>query len=82
MSNILVMVLLGAIAGWVAQKIVGKSRGGLIPNIIIGIIGSFIGGFIFEYFDKSGVTGLNLHSIAVASIGSIVLLVVVRIISK
>jgi uncharacterized membrane protein YeaQ/YmgE (transglycosylase-associated protein family) len=73
--GILGWIILGGIAGWVAKSItgVGEERGCLY-NIVIGIIGSVIGGLIFSYFGGHGVTGFNFYSLAVAAVGAIVFL--------
>lgn len=77
--SIIAWIILGAVAGTLAS-IVLPSRGGLIANIIIGILGAFVGGYLFEYFGEAGVTGLNLYSIFVATVGSIVCLWVASLI--
>lgn len=72
-------LILGAIAGWIASIIMGKdSEMGAFANIIVGIVGAFIGGFIFNLIGTSGVTGFNLWSIIVAIIGSCILLYIVN----
>lgn len=72
--SILAWLILGLIAGFIGSKIVNKSGEGLILDIILGILGAFAGGFLFSLFGAGGVTGLNLYSLLVAVIGSIVLL--------
>ena len=72
--SILAWLILGLIAGFIGSKIVNKSGEGLILDIILGIVGAFAGGFLFNLFGAQGVTGLNLYSLLVAVIGSIVLL--------
>jgi uncharacterized membrane protein YeaQ/YmgE (transglycosylase-associated protein family) len=68
--------VLGPIAGFVASKIVNKSGEGMILDIILGIVGAVLGGFLFERFGMAGVTGLNLYSILVAVVGASVFLVI------
>lgn len=76
-------ILLGALSGWIASKIMGKNEQmGALANIIVGIIGAFIGGFVFNIIGASGVTGFNIWSIIVAVIGSCILLFVVNKIKK
>lgn len=73
--SIIVWIILGALAGWAASIIMG--RGGqmnLWKNIVIGMVGSIIGGFIATLFGGSGVTGLNFQSFLVALVGAIVLI--------
>lgn len=73
--NILVWIIFGAIAGWLASTIMGRNaQMGAIANIIVGIIGSVIGGFIMTAFGSAGVTGFNLYSMIVAVLGAVVLL--------
>ena len=74
--SILAWIVLGLIAGFVGSKIVNKSGEGFILDIILGIVGAVVGGYIFRFFGASGVTGLNIYSLIVAVIGSVVLLVI------
>jgi uncharacterized membrane protein YeaQ/YmgE (transglycosylase-associated protein family) len=73
--SILGWIILGLIAGFIASKIVNKSGEGLILDIVLGIVGAFVGGFLFAQFGAAGVTGFNLYSMFVAVIGAVVLLV-------
>ena len=79
--NILLWIILGAIAGWVASLIV-KSNQGILLDIVVGIVGAFIGGFIFQTFGASGVTGFNIYSILVAIVGAVVLLLIVKAVTS
>ena len=79
--NILLWIILGAIAGWVASLIV-KSNQGILLDIIVGIVGAFVGGFIFQAFGASGVTGFNIYSILVAIVGAVVLLFIVKAVTS
>lgn len=73
--NILLWILFGAIAGWIASIVMKTDPDqGTLSDIILGIVGAIIGGFIMESFGQSGVTGFNLYSVAVAVLGAIVLL--------
>jgi uncharacterized membrane protein YeaQ/YmgE (transglycosylase-associated protein family) len=79
----LAWIILGALSGWLASIIMGKnSQMGAIANIIVGIVGAFIGGFIFKALGGSGVTGLNLWSVVVAVIGSCILLFIANRIKR
>ena len=72
-------LIIGAIAGWLASKVMKTSRQqGLLMDIVVGILGAFIGGFLFEQFGSTGTTGLNIWSILVAFVGAVVLLVLIR----
>jgi uncharacterized membrane protein YeaQ/YmgE (transglycosylase-associated protein family) len=74
--SILAWIVLGLIAGFVGSKIVNKSGEGFVVDIILGIVGAVVGGFIFRFVGASGVTGLNIYSLIVAVIGAVVLLVI------
>ncbi len=69
-------IVLGAIAGWIASMIVNRSGEGLLRDIILGIVGGVIGGWIFTAAGSSGVTGFNVWSLFVAVIGAVVVLVI------
>ena len=75
--NILLWLVLGALAGWIASLIMG-TREGIIMDIVIGILGALAGGFIMSFFGESGVNGFNLYSIIVAVLGAVVLLGIYR----
>lgn len=74
--SIIAWIILGLIAGFIASKIINKSGEGLILDIVLGIVGAIVGGFLFRTFGMSGVTGLNLYSLIVAVVGAIVFLLV------
>jgi uncharacterized membrane protein YeaQ/YmgE (transglycosylase-associated protein family) len=74
--SILAWIVLGLIAGFIGSKLVNKSGEGVLLDIILGIVGALIGGWVFNFFGAAGVTGLNLYSLLVAVIGSVVFLVV------
>jgi uncharacterized membrane protein YeaQ/YmgE (transglycosylase-associated protein family) len=80
--SILTWIIVGIIAGALAKMVVpGEGPGGLIGDLIVGVVGAFVGGWIFNQFGHPGVSGFNLSSIIVAFIGSVVLLFVLRLIS-
>ena len=72
--SILSWIILGLIAGFIGSKIVDKQGKGLMLDIALGIVGAIVGGIVFSAFGATGVTGLNLYSMVVAIIGSIVVL--------
>jgi uncharacterized membrane protein YeaQ/YmgE (transglycosylase-associated protein family) len=72
----LAWIILGLIAGFIGSKIVNKKGEGIFLDIILGIVGAIVGGYIFSLFGSSGVTGLNLYSLIVAVIGAIVVLLI------
>jgi uncharacterized membrane protein YeaQ/YmgE (transglycosylase-associated protein family) len=74
--GIIAWLVVGLIAGFIGSKIVNRSGEGLIRDIILGIIGGLVGGEIFQLFGHEGVTGIDLWSILVAVIGSVIVLVV------
>jgi uncharacterized membrane protein YeaQ/YmgE (transglycosylase-associated protein family) len=69
-------IVLGLVAGFIASKIVNKSGEGFFLDIVLGIIGAVVGGYLFQTFGMAGVSGVNLYSILVAVIGAIVVLVI------
>jgi uncharacterized membrane protein YeaQ/YmgE (transglycosylase-associated protein family) len=74
--SVIAWIVLGLIAGYIASKIVNRAGEGLLLDILLGIVGAVIGGWLFRAFGMHGVTGLNLYSILVAIVGAIVLLVI------
>ena len=80
--SFLAWIVLGLIAGFLGSKLVNKSGEGLILDILLGIIGAVVGGWLFAKFGAAGVTGLNLYSILVAVVGSVLVLVVYHMIRR
>ena len=74
--SIIGWIVLGLIAGFIASKIVNKTGAGFFLDIVLGIVGALVGGFIFTELGASGVTGFNLYSMVVAIIGAIVVLLI------
>jgi uncharacterized membrane protein YeaQ/YmgE (transglycosylase-associated protein family) len=72
--SILAWALLGLIAGFIASKIVGGSGQGILLDIVLGIVGAVLGGYLFSAFGATGVTGFNLYSILVAVVGAAIVL--------
>ena len=73
--GILSWIVLGAIAGWIGSMLVNKTGEGLFRDIILGIVGGVVGGWIFAALGSTGVTGFNLWSLFVAVVGAVVVLV-------
>ena len=73
--SFLAWMVLGLIAGFIGSKIVNRRGEGIVLDILLGVVGAFAGGWLFHLFGASGVSGLNLYSLFVAVIGSVVLLV-------
>lgn len=74
--SIITWIVLGLVAGFIGSKIVNKSGEGVVLDIVLGIVGAVVGGFLFNAFGASGVTGFNIWSVFVAVIGAVVVLVV------
>jgi uncharacterized membrane protein YeaQ/YmgE (transglycosylase-associated protein family) len=72
--SILGWVLLGLIAGFIGSKIVDSQGQGLLLNMVLGIVGAIVGGFLFNLFGASGITGFDIYSMIVAVVGSILVL--------
>ncbi len=73
--SIIAWIVLGLIAGFLGSKIVNKSGEGALLDIVLGIVGAVVGGFVFNAFGAAGVTGFNIYSLIVATIGAIIVLV-------
>ncbi|HEY2229083.1 MAG TPA: GlsB/YeaQ/YmgE family stress response membrane protein [Xanthobacteraceae bacterium] len=73
--SIISWIVLGLIAGFIASKIVNKRGEGFFLDIILGIVGAVVGGWLFSLFGAGGVTGFNLYSMFVAVLGAIAVLV-------
>ena len=74
--SFLAWIVLGLIAGFIGSKVVNKRGEGIFLDIILGIVGAVVGGWLFSMFGAHGVTGLNLYSILVAIVGAILVLVI------
>jgi uncharacterized membrane protein YeaQ/YmgE (transglycosylase-associated protein family) len=78
--NIIGWVVLGGIAGWLASIVMKRnSQMGLVANVIVGVVGAAIGGWLVTQFGGAGVTGFNLSSLLVAVLGAVVLLAVINV---
>ena len=80
--SFLAWIVLGLIAGFIGSKIVNKRGEGLVLDIILGIVGAIAGGWLAGFFGLAGVSGLNLYSLVIAIVGSIVVLLVYHAIRK
>jgi uncharacterized membrane protein YeaQ/YmgE (transglycosylase-associated protein family) len=72
--SVLAWIILGLIAGFIASKIVNSSGQGLLIDIVLGIIGAVVGGYLFTAIGATGITGFNLYSIFVSIVGACVVL--------
>jgi uncharacterized membrane protein YeaQ/YmgE (transglycosylase-associated protein family) len=77
----LAWLIVGGVAGLFANSVM-HSRMGLIADIIIGVLGALAGGFLFSLIGVTGVTGFNLWSVFVAFVGAVILLGVIRMVSR
>lgn len=81
--GIISWIVLGGFAGWLASKIMNTNKSmGAISNIFVGIVGAMIGGFVMNFFNKAGVYKLNIYSLFVAILGSIILLAIVKAVKR
>ncbi|MGC2409544.1 MAG: GlsB/YeaQ/YmgE family stress response membrane protein [Methyloceanibacter sp.] len=72
--SVLGWVLLGLIAGFIGSKIVNRTGQGFLLDIVLGIVGAVLGGFLFTALGATGITGFNLYSMFVAIVGAVVVL--------
>ncbi len=74
--SIISWLILGLIAGFIGSKIVNKSGEGLLLDIVLGIVGAMVGGYLFTLVGATPVTGLNIYSMFVAVVGAVIVLVI------
>jgi uncharacterized membrane protein YeaQ/YmgE (transglycosylase-associated protein family) len=72
--SFLAWVVLGLISGFIASKIVSKTGQGVLMDVVLGIVGAVLGGWLFNTIGHTGVTGLNLYSILVSVVGAVIVL--------
>jgi uncharacterized membrane protein YeaQ/YmgE (transglycosylase-associated protein family) len=75
-------IVLGLIAGFIASKLVNKTGEGMLMDIVLGVVGAVIGGWLFRTFGMPGVTGLNIYSLVVAVVGAAVFLIVYHALTR
>jgi uncharacterized membrane protein YeaQ/YmgE (transglycosylase-associated protein family) len=80
--SFLAWIVLGLISGFIASKLVNKTGEGVILDIVLGVVGAVVGGWLFTTFGMSGVTGLNIYSMLVAVVGAVVVLVIFHAIRR
>ena len=79
MTDLLVWILVGGVAGWLASMVMKTdAQMGVLANIVVGILGALLGGFVMSLFGNDGVSGLNLYSLFVAFLGAVILLAIVK----
>ena len=74
--SFLAWIVLGLISGFIASKIVNQSGSGVVMDIVLGVVGAVVGGWLFNTIGHVGVTGLNFYSILVSVVGAVVVLLV------
>ena len=79
--SIISWIILGLIAGFIGSKIVNKQGEGMLLDMALGIVGAIVGGILFSFFGATGITGLNIWSMIVAIVGSVVVLWAYHVIS-
>lgn len=73
--SILLWIIIGGIAGWLASLVMHTDASqGILLNVVVGIVGAFLGGFLFSLFGAAPVTGFNIYSVLVATVGAIALI--------
>jgi uncharacterized membrane protein YeaQ/YmgE (transglycosylase-associated protein family) len=73
--GLLSWIIVGGIAGWLSTKIIKpKKKKGCFTGILLGIVGALVGGFVVSLFGGTGVTGFNIYSILVATLGAVLLI--------
>lgn len=79
--NIIAWIIFGGLAGWIASKLMSTdAEQGVVANIVVGVIGAFIGGYLMQIIGESGVDGFNLKSFLVAVVGAVVFLALYKLI--
>jgi uncharacterized membrane protein YeaQ/YmgE (transglycosylase-associated protein family) len=74
--SIIAWLILGLIAGFIASKLINKTGEGFLLDIVLGVVGAIVGGFLFSLIGAAPVTGFNIYSLFVAVVGAVVVLVV------
>jgi uncharacterized membrane protein YeaQ/YmgE (transglycosylase-associated protein family) len=80
--SVLAWIVLGLVAGFIASKIVNHTGEGVILDLVLGIVGAVVGGWLFQTFGMPGVTGLNIYSLVVAVVGAAVFLVIYHLFTR
>jgi uncharacterized membrane protein YeaQ/YmgE (transglycosylase-associated protein family) len=80
--SILAWIILGLIAGFIASKLVNRTGEGPLMDIVLGIVGAVVGGWLFTYFGAVGITGFNLYSMLVAVVGAALILIVYHAVTR
>lgn len=73
--SILAWIVVGIIGGFIGSMVVSTRGQGLVGDLFLGVIGAVVGGWLFNQFGQSGVTGINVYSMLVSAVGAVVVLV-------
>lgn len=81
--SLILWIILGGVAGWIASMIMHRdAQMGALANIVVGIVGAIVGGFLFNLIGLAGDTGFNLWTLLVAVVGATVLLFMVGVVQR
>ena len=81
--DIVLWILFGALAGWIASMIMKtNAQMGAVANVVVGILGAFIGGFLYRLVTGDAVEGFNIVSLLVAIVGAVILLAIVKAVTN
>ena len=80
--SLFIWILLGLVAGFLASHLVNRRGEGIVLDVLLGVVGAMLGGWLFQRFGHEGVSGMNFHSILVATVGAVVLLLVYHVIRR
>jgi uncharacterized membrane protein YeaQ/YmgE (transglycosylase-associated protein family) len=80
--SILAWLVVGLIAGFLASKVINKTGEGLVMDIVLGVVGAIVGGFLFGLIGHSAPNGINIYSIFVAFVGSVVVLLLYHMVFR
>jgi uncharacterized membrane protein YeaQ/YmgE (transglycosylase-associated protein family) len=72
--SIIAWIVLGLVAGFIASKLVNNTGSGVFIDVVLGIVGAVVGGFVFHLFGASGLEGFSLWSLLVAVVGAVIVL--------
>jgi uncharacterized membrane protein YeaQ/YmgE (transglycosylase-associated protein family) len=80
--GVVAWLVMGLLAGWIASLLVNKQGEGMLLDIVLGIVGAVVGGFIAHFAGFSGITGFNIYSILIAIGGAVVVLVLYHALTR
>lgn len=81
--ELILYIIFGALVGWIASIIMGRNaEQGAIGNIVVGILGAFVGGWLMSALGGAGVTGFNIRSFLVALMGAVLLLFIYNMVRR